>query len=150
VDTTKTGRYVGCHSRELVIVGPCGRSRNSSAATELTRDPLSLPRCRELLSFTKRHNPPPGVHDQMSVVSKRNTFNTDDPLCYVRVVMDGKKRGRIFWLALVGYAVWLTIVLRHAISNNKPVGSLLVLSIVPPLVVVLLWRQGEKWRAKKP
>ena len=98
----------------------------------------------------KRHNPPTGVHDQMSVVSKRNTFNTDDPLCYVRVVMDGKKRGRIFWLALVGYAVWLTIVLRHAISNNKPVGSLLVLSIVPPLVVVLLWRQGEKWRAKKP
>ena len=66
----------------------------------------------------------------MSVVSKRNTFNTDDPLCYVRVVMDGKKRGRIFWLALVGYAVWLTIVLRHAISNNKPVGSLLVLSMM--------------------
>lgn len=64
--------------------------------------------------------------------------------------MDGKKRGRIFWLALVGYAVWLTIVLRHAISNNKPVGSLLVLSIVPPLVVVLLWRQIEKWSTKKP
>ena len=95
-------------------------------------------------------DPPTGVHDQTSVVSKRNPFNTDDPLCYVRVVMEGKKRGRIFWLALVGYAAWLTIVLRHAISNNKPVGSLLVLSIVPPLVVVLLWRQGEKWRAKKP
>src|SRR5437899_10082990 len=46
-DTAKTSRYVACHSRVLVIVGPCGRSRNSSAATELTRDPLSLPRCRE-------------------------------------------------------------------------------------------------------
>jgi hypothetical protein len=82
-------------------------------------------------------------------VENKNTFNTDDPLCYVRVVMDTKKRGRIFWLALVAYAVWLTIV-RHAIGNNKPLGSLLVLSIVPPLVVVLLWRQSEKRRAKKP
>ena len=36
------------------------------------------------------------------------------------------------------YAVWLTIVLRHAIGNNKRFGSLLVLSIVPPVVVVLL------------
>jgi hypothetical protein len=42
------------------------------------------------------------------------------------------EKGRIFWLALVGYAVWLTIVLRHAIDNNKPLRSLLVLSIVPP------------------
>jgi hypothetical protein len=50
----------------------------------------------------------------------------------------------------VGYAVWLTIVLRHAIGNNKPLRSLLVLSIVPPLVVVLLLRQSERWRAKKP
>jgi hypothetical protein len=48
------------------------------------------------------------------------------------------------------YVVWLTIVLKHAIANNKPLGSLSVLSIVPPLVVVLLWRQSEKWRAKKP
>jgi len=64
--------------------------------------------------------------------------------------MDRKKRGRIFWLALLVYVVWLTMVLRNAIGNNKPLGSLLVLSIVPPLVVVLLWRQGEKWRAKKP
>jgi len=64
--------------------------------------------------------------------------------------MDRKKLGRIFWLALVGYAVWLTIVLWHAMRNDKPLGSLLVLSIVPPLVVVLLWRNSEKWRAKKP
>jgi Na+/proline symporter len=64
--------------------------------------------------------------------------------------MDKEKRGRIFWPALAVYAVWLTVVLRHAIGNNKPMGSLLVLSIVPPLVVVLLWRQSEKWRAKKP
>jgi hypothetical protein len=64
--------------------------------------------------------------------------------------MDRKKRVGIFWLALVVYAVWLTIVIRHAIGNNKPLGSFLVLSIVPPLVVVLLWRQSEKWRAKKP
>jgi len=64
--------------------------------------------------------------------------------------MDRKKRGRIFWLALLVYVVWLTMVLRNAIGNNKPLGSLLVLSIVPPLVVVLLWRPGEKWRAKKP
>jgi hypothetical protein len=71
-------------------------------------------------------------------------------LCYVRVTMDRKHRGRVFWLALVMYAVWLTIVLRHAIGNSKPLGSLLVLSIVPPLVVVLLWRQSEKWRGKKP
>ena len=81
---------------------------------------------------------------------KGNTYNTDDRLCYGRVVMDRKKRGRIFWLALLVYAVWLTMVLRNAIGNNKPLGSLLVLSIVPPLVVVLLWRPGEKWRAKKP
>jgi hypothetical protein len=64
--------------------------------------------------------------------------------------MDRKKRGGIFWLAVVMYAVWLTIVLGHAIGNSKPLGSLLILSIVPPLVVVLLWRQSEKWRAKKP
>jgi Na+/proline symporter len=64
--------------------------------------------------------------------------------------MDRKKPARIFWLALGMYAVWLTIALSHAIGNNKPLGSLLVVSIVPPLVVVLLWRQGEKWRAKKP
>lgn len=64
--------------------------------------------------------------------------------------MDRKKRVRIFWLVLAAYAGWLTIVLRDAIGNNKPLGNLLVLSIVPPLVVVLLWRQGEKWRAKKP
>jgi len=89
---------------------------------------------------------PAGCHS----VPLRNIFSTDDPLCYVRVVMDTKKRGRIFWLALVLYAAWLTIVLRHAIGNNKPLGSLLVLSIVPPLVVVLLWRQSEKWREKKP
>jgi len=61
-----------------------------------------------------------------------------------------KKRVRIFWLAVVMYVVWLTIVLRNAIANNKPLGSLLILSIVPPLVVLLLWRQSEKWRAKKP
>src|SRR5882762_2665094 len=42
---------------------------------------------------------------------KENKFNTDHPLCYVRVVLDRKKRGRIFWLALVAYAVWPTIVL---------------------------------------
>jgi hypothetical protein len=64
--------------------------------------------------------------------------------------MDRKKRVRVFWLALVLYAAWLTIVLSHEIGNKKPLGSLLVLSIVPPLVVVLLWRQSEKWRAKKP
>jgi hypothetical protein len=70
-------------------------------------------------------------------------------LYYVRGIMNRKKRVGIFWLALGVYAVWLTIVLSHAIGNNRPLGSLLVLSIVPPLVVVLLWRRGEKWRAKK-
>lgn len=85
---------------------------------------------------------------RIGLVPSCNTFNTNGPLCYVRVIMDRKKLGRIFWSVLVVYAVWLIIVLRHAIGNNKPLGSLLVLSIVPPLVVVLLWRQSEKWRSR--
>jgi hypothetical protein len=48
------------------------------------------------------------------------------------------------------YAAWLIIVLKDAIGNNKPVGSVLVVSIVPLLVVVLLWRRSEKQRAKRP
>jgi membrane protein DedA with SNARE-associated domain len=64
--------------------------------------------------------------------------------------MDRKKQGRILWPVLAVYAVWLAIVLTHAITHHKPLGSILVLGIVPPLVVVLLWRQSEKWRAKKP
>jgi hypothetical protein len=64
--------------------------------------------------------------------------------------MDRKKPARIFWLALGMYAAWLTMAVNHAIGNNKPLGSLLVLSIVPSLVVFLLWPQGEEWPAKKP
>ena len=64
--------------------------------------------------------------------------------------MNRKRRARVFWFALVMYAAWLIIVLKDAIGNNKPVGSVLVVSIVPLLVVVLLWRRSERQRAKKP
>ncbi len=64
--------------------------------------------------------------------------------------MNTKGRARVFWFALVMYAAWLIIVLKNAIGNNKPVGSVLVVSIVPLLVVVLLWRRSEKQRGKKP
>jgi len=63
--------------------------------------------------------------------------------------MERKKRRRIFWTAVVLYAVWLTLALRHAIGTNQPLGSLLVVSIVPLIVVVLLWRQGERWRDRR-
>src|SRR4030095_9622976 len=61
-----------------------------------------------------------------------------------------KRQRRIFWVALTVYAVWLTLALRHAIAHHKPLGSLLVISIVPPLVVVLLWWRSERLRSKKP
>ena len=64
--------------------------------------------------------------------------------------MSIERRHRIFWVALAVYAVWLTLALRHAIANHKPVVSLLMISIVPPLVVVLLWWRSEKVRSKKP
>jgi len=61
-----------------------------------------------------------------------------------------KGRRGIFSVALAVYAVWLTLALRQAIANNKPLVSLLVISIVPPLVVVLLWWRSERLRSKKP
>jgi len=61
-----------------------------------------------------------------------------------------KRQRGIFSVALAVYAVWLTLALRHAIANNKPLVSLLVISIVPPLVVVLLWWRSERLRSKKP
>jgi len=64
--------------------------------------------------------------------------------------MEGKRRGRIFWIAVVVYALWLTAAVSHSIGKNKPVGSFLVVSIIPLVVVVLLWRQSEKRRSKKP
>ena len=33
MDTAKAGRYVDCHSCELVIVGPCRRFRDLSATS---------------------------------------------------------------------------------------------------------------------
>ncbi|PYX75531.1 MAG: hypothetical protein DMG72_07120 [Acidobacteria bacterium] len=33
MDIAKAGRYLGCYSRELVIMGPCRHSRDWSAAS---------------------------------------------------------------------------------------------------------------------
>ena len=65
MDTGKAGRYVGCCSRELVIVGPCRHFGDSSAASvpqrrvhilkneQLFRNPVmeELPTIRELSSW---------------------------------------------------------------------------------------------------
>ena len=42
MDTGKTGRYLGCYSHELVIVGPCGHFRDESAASVPQRRVHSL------------------------------------------------------------------------------------------------------------